>query len=75
MTFATPIPLCGSAILGHARASITLDVYSHINPDIQKKTMLKIDDLVTPIPISDIEINSPQPEPVQSEQDIAPSVP
>ncbi len=35
--------------LGHARASITLDVNGHLIPSMQVEAADKIDDLITPI--------------------------
>ena len=37
--------------MGHARASITLDVYGHLIPSMQTEAAELIDDLVMPIPI------------------------
>jgi len=35
--------------LGHAKPSITLDVYGHLFPSIQVEAAQKIDDLITPV--------------------------
>jgi integrase len=44
------IPLIvASRRLGHARASITLDVYGHLLPSMQVELADKIDELVTPV--------------------------
>ena len=53
--------------LGHARASITLDIYHHSSTDQQKKAADLIDKLVTPISISESEISKLQSKSVQSE--------
>ncbi len=37
-----------SCRLGHARASITSDVYGHLLPNMQDEAAEMIDDLVTP---------------------------
>jgi integrase len=37
--------------LGHSRASITLDTYSHLIPEIQSEAAEIIDDLVMPVEI------------------------
>jgi integrase len=37
--------------LGHARASITLDVYGHLIPSLQAEAAEKIDELVTPVAV------------------------
>jgi integrase len=37
--------------LGHARASITLDVYGHLIPSMQSEVAEMIDDLVMPIAV------------------------
>lgn len=37
--------------LGHARASITLDVYGHLIPSMQSEVAELIDDLVTPVAV------------------------
>ncbi len=44
-------PIVVSRKLGHARASITLDVYGHLIPSMQVEAAEKIDELVTPIPL------------------------
>jgi hypothetical protein len=41
-----------SRMLGHSRPSITLDVYGHLIPSMQAGLAERIDELVTPIPIS-----------------------
>ena len=38
--------------LGHARASITLDIYGHLIPSMQNEAAEIIDDLITPVPVS-----------------------
>jgi integrase len=38
--------------LGHAKPSITLDVYGHLIPSMQTEVAQKIDDLITPVGIS-----------------------
>jgi integrase len=38
--------------LGHAKSSITLDVYGHLFPSIQVEAAQKIDDLITPIELN-----------------------
>ena len=35
--------------LGHARPSITLDVYGHLMPTMREEAAQKIDDLITPV--------------------------
>ena len=35
--------------LGHAKPSITLDVYGHLIPSIQIEAVQKIDELITPV--------------------------
>jgi integrase len=37
--------------LGHARASITLDVYGHLIPSMQSEVAELIDELVTPVAV------------------------
>lgn len=44
-------PIVVSRRLGHARASITLDVYGHLIPSMQIEAAETIDDLVTPVPL------------------------
>ena len=45
--------------LGHARASITLDIYGHLIPSMQAEAAQMIDDLITPVAVqlSEAEIN------------------
>jgi integrase len=38
--------------LGHAKPSITLDVYGHLIPSMQNEAAQKIDELITPVAIS-----------------------
>jgi integrase len=38
--------------LGHARPSITLDVYGHLIPSLQAEAAQKIDELITPVEIT-----------------------
>jgi len=38
--------------LGHAKPSITLDVYGHLIPSMQTEVAQKIDDLITPVGIA-----------------------
>jgi len=46
------IPLIiASRRLGHARPSITLDVYGHLNPTMQNEVAQLMDDLISPIEI------------------------
>ena len=35
-----------STRLGHATAALTLDVYSHVTPDMQREAVAAIDDLL-----------------------------
>jgi len=45
-------PIVVSQRLGHARTSITLDVYGHLMPSMQTEAADVIDELITPIPFS-----------------------
>jgi len=45
-------PIVVSKRLGHARASITLDIYGHLIPSMQNEVADVIDDLITPIPFT-----------------------
>lgn len=56
-------PIIVSRRLGHARTSITLDVYGHLIPSMQVEAAEKIDELVTPIPLHTVAHDIP-PEPV-----------
>jgi integrase len=40
-----------SRILGHAKPSITLDVYGHLIPSMQIEAAQKIDELIMPVEI------------------------
>ena len=46
--------LIASRRLGHARPSITLDIYGHLIPSMQNKVAQLMDDLVTPIEIEQV---------------------
>ena len=37
--------------LGHSQISVTLDTYSHVLPAMQEEAAIKIDELISPIPI------------------------
>jgi len=52
--------LAVSRRLGHARASITLDIYGHLIPSMQSEIAKLIDELVIPIPVdlADSKINT-----------------
>ena len=45
-------PIVVSRRLGHAKASITLDVYGHLIPSLQTEAAEMIDDLITPISLT-----------------------
>ena len=46
------VPLIvASRRLGHARASITLDIYGHLIPSMQQETADLMDRLVTPVEV------------------------
>ena len=45
-------PIVLSRRLGHARASITLDIYGHLIPGMQAEAAELIDELITPIPLA-----------------------
>ena len=64
----TPV-IVVSRRLGHAKPSITLDVYGHLIPSMQTDIAQKIDDLITPVAIS-MALNGTQmaPEIRQKEQ-------
>lgn len=47
-------PIVVSRRLGHAKASITLDIYGHLIPSMQEEAADLIDNLVTPIPVEPI---------------------
>jgi integrase len=51
-------PIVVSRRLGHAKASITMDIYGHLIPGMQEEAARKMDNLVTPIPIQP---SAPQP--------------
>jgi integrase len=40
--------------LGHARPSVTLDIYGHLIPTMQNEVAQLIDDLVTPIELEQV---------------------
>ena len=40
-----------SRVLGHARASITLDTYAHMVPGMLEDVARLMDDVITPIPV------------------------
>ena len=44
-------PIVVSRRLGHAKASITLDVYGHLIPSMQTEVADKIDELIMPVAV------------------------
>jgi integrase len=44
-------PIMVSRYLGHARASITMDIYAHLIPTMQAEVADRIDDLILPVPV------------------------
>jgi len=46
-------PPAVSKRLGHARTSITLDIYGHLMPNLQTVVAKVIDELITPIPLEE----------------------
>lgn len=62
-------PIIVSRRLGHARASITLDVYGHLIPSLQAEVAEKIDELITPI---ELHPSAPDLHPILVEKDAYP---
>ena len=56
-------PIIVSRRLGHAKASITLDIYGHLIPSLQTEVAEKIDELITPIPVVTQGVNIAQQVP------------
>jgi integrase len=55
--------------LGHAKPSITLDVYGHLFPGIQAEAAQKIDDLITPVvlhPLNQLHPTAPDLHPLKT---------
>jgi integrase len=44
-------PIVVSRRLGHAKASITLDIYGHLIPSMQAEAAQIIDELIMPTPV------------------------
>ena len=44
-------PIVVSRRLGHAKASITLDVYGHLIPTMQAEAANQIDELIMPVAV------------------------
>jgi integrase len=44
-------PIVVSRRLGHAKASITLDIYGHLIPSMQTEAAEKIDELIMPVAV------------------------
>jgi integrase len=53
-------PLVASRRLGHARPSITMDIYGHLIPTKQAETAELMDELVTPIELPEIKSSYPR---------------
>jgi len=53
-------PIIVSRRLGHAKASITLDIYGHLISSLQTEVAEKIDELITPIPVMTQDVNIAQ---------------
>ena len=54
-------PIVVSRILGHAKASTTMDIYGHLLSDMQGEAAQIMDELVTPIAI-DMDVALPKKE-------------
>jgi hypothetical protein len=61
--------------LGHAKPSITLDVYGHLFPSIQAEAAQKIDDLITPVelhPLNQLHPTAPDLHPLKTSRTSTP---
>jgi integrase len=56
-------PIIVSRRLGHAKASITLDIYGHLIPSLQTEVAEKIDELITPISVATQDVTIAQQVP------------
>jgi integrase len=52
--------------LGHAKPSITLDVYGHLIPSMQEEAAQKIDELITPVAFQQLHPTAPDLHPIAS---------
>jgi integrase len=57
-------PLVVSKRLGHARTSITMDIYGHLHPSEEIEAAQKIGELITPIPVAPIAPGCTRTEPL-----------
>ncbi|MBX3002849.1 MAG: site-specific integrase [Anaerolineales bacterium] len=54
--------------LGHSRASITLDVYGHLIPSGQEKAAHVVENLISPISVSELSATAPDLHPISSKE-------
>ena len=60
--------------LGHARPSITLDIYGHLIPGMQEEAALMIDELITPVEFQQLHPTAPDLHPIRPDEDYTPHI-
>ncbi len=60
--------------LGHARPSITLDIYGHLIPGMQEEAALMIDDLITPVEFQQLHPTAPDLHSLRTDEGYTPHI-
>ncbi len=60
--------------LGHARPSITLDIYGHLIPGMQEEAALMIDELITPVEFQQLHPTAPDQHPIRPNEGYVPHI-
>jgi integrase len=60
--------------LGHARPSITLDIYGHLIPGMQEEAALMIDELITPVEFQQLHPTAPDLQPIRPDEGYVPHI-
>ena len=60
--------------LGHAKPSITLDIYGHLLPGMQEEIAELMDELITPVPVQQLHPTAPDLHSIQTDLDHSPRI-
>jgi integrase len=60
--------------LGHARPSITLDIYGHLVPGMQEEAAQMMDDLITPVEFQQLRATAPDLHPILTNNEPTPHI-
>jgi hypothetical protein len=60
--------------LGHAKPSITLDIYGHLIPGMQEEAALLIDELITPVEFGQLHPTAPDLQTLRTDESYTPHI-